>query len=51
MARSPMGRYELPSSDTAQPRIVELLGREGYDAAQIRKVPQRWEPATERRAK
>jgi apolipoprotein D and lipocalin family protein len=45
MARQPT----MPESDYQ--RIVELLGREGYDAAQIRKVPQRWEPATERRAK
>ena len=26
-------------------RIVELLGREGYDTTQIHKVPQRWESA------
>ena len=40
MARQPT----IPESDYQ--RIVELLGREGYDTAQIRKVPQRWEPAT-----
>jgi apolipoprotein D and lipocalin family protein len=45
MARQPT----MPESDYQ--RIVELLGREGYDTAQIRKVPQRWEPATELRAK
>ena len=44
MARQPT----MPESDYQ--RIVELLGREGYDTAQIRKVPQRWEPATGLRA-
>ena len=45
MARQPT----IPESDYQ--RIVELLGREGYDTAQIRKVPQRWEPATGLRAR
>lgn len=44
MARQPT----MPESDYQ--RIVELLGRGGYDTAQIRKVPQRWEPATGLRA-
>jgi apolipoprotein D and lipocalin family protein len=44
MARQPT----MPESDYQ--RIVELLAREGYDAAQIRKVPQRWEPAAGLRA-
>jgi apolipoprotein D and lipocalin family protein len=39
MARQPT----IPESDYQ--RIAELLGREGYDTAQIRKVPQRWESA------
>jgi len=36
MARQPA----IPESDYR--RIVESLGREGYDIAQIRRVPQRW---------
>ena len=40
MARQPT----MPESDYQ--RIVGLLGRQGYDTAQIQKVPQRWEPAT-----
>ncbi len=39
MARQPT----MPESDYQ--RIVELLGREGYDTTQIHKVPQRWESA------
>ena len=39
MARQPT----IPESDYQG--IVELLAGEGYDVAQIRKVPQRWEPA------
>ena len=41
MARQPT----IPESDYQ--RMVQLLAREGYDTAQIRKVPQRWEPAIE----
>jgi apolipoprotein D and lipocalin family protein len=37
MARQPA----IPESDYQ--RIVELLAREGYETAQIRNVPQRWE--------
>ena len=40
MARQPT----IPESDYQ--RMVQLLAREGYDTAQIRTVPQRWEPAT-----
>jgi apolipoprotein D and lipocalin family protein len=36
MARQPA----IPDSDYQ--RIIELLAREGYDTAEIRKVPQRW---------
>ncbi|MBX3705595.1 MAG: lipocalin family protein [Pseudomonadales bacterium] len=36
MARTPT----MPESDYAE--IIALLGREGYDVAQIREVPQRW---------
>lgn len=39
MARQPT----MPESDYQ--RIVEMLGREGYDTTQIHKVPQRWESA------
>jgi apolipoprotein D and lipocalin family protein len=39
MARQPA----IPESDYQ--RIVALLAREGYDTAQIRKVPQRWDAA------
>jgi len=41
MARQPT----IPEPDYQ--RIVTLLTREGYDTAQIQKVPQRWEPAIE----
>jgi apolipoprotein D and lipocalin family protein len=41
MARQPA----IPEPDYQ--RIVTLLTREGYDTAQIQKVPQRWEPAIE----
>jgi apolipoprotein D and lipocalin family protein len=37
MARTP----SIPDEDYR--RIVEFLGEQGYDTAQIRKVPQRWE--------
>ena len=37
MARHPT----MPEADYQ--RIVELLGREGYDVGKIRKVPQRWD--------
>jgi apolipoprotein D and lipocalin family protein len=37
MSRQPT----IPEADYR--RIVELLAREGYDTAEIRKVPQRWD--------
>ncbi len=40
MARQPA----IPETDYQH--ILELLAREGYDTSQIRKVPQRWEPAS-----
>ena len=39
MARQPT----MPEADYQ--RLVDLLGREGYDTTKIQKVPQRWEPA------
>ncbi len=39
MARKPT----LSSSDYG--RLVEIVAREGYDTAQLRKVPQRWDGA------
>jgi apolipoprotein D and lipocalin family protein len=37
MARQPT----MPEADYQ--RIVDLLGREGYDVSKIRKVPQQWD--------
>ena len=37
MAREP----KIPEADYE--RIVQFIGKQGYDASQIRKVPQRWE--------
>jgi apolipoprotein D and lipocalin family protein len=41
MARTP----QIPEADYA--RIVELVGRLGYDVKRIRTVPQQWTPAKE----
>jgi len=41
MARTP----EIPEAHYA--RIVELVGKLGYDVSRIKKVPQRWTPAKE----
>ena len=38
MARKPT----MPDADYE--RIIELLGREGYDTRKIQRVPQRWQP-------
>jgi len=42
MARTP----SIPEADYA--RIVELVGRMGYDTSRIQRVPQRWTPDTRR---
>jgi apolipoprotein D and lipocalin family protein len=39
MARQPT----MPEADFQ--RLVDLLGREGYDTTKIQRVPQRWEPS------